>query len=85
MTRHKPTYITGQDLKKNIPTPSEGCISSGFLKSSIDNFHSIKIFNLSDKSDFLRLFYREGDKVTSETLVKLQTSKPLIVGKQCYK
>ena len=54
-------------------------------KKRIDNFQRIKTFNLSEKNDFLRLFYREDDKVTSETLVKLQTSKPLIVGKQYYK
>tara|TARA_Y100001978_G_C23569321_1_gene373286 strand:- start:335 stop:655 length:321 start_codon:yes stop_codon:yes gene_type:complete len=39
-------------LKKNIPTLSERCINSGLSKRVFDNFHRIKIFNLSEKKPF---------------------------------
>ena len=83
--KNKLTYKIGQSLKKSIQILSQVCINSGLLKWRLDNFHRVKILNLSEKNIFLRFLYREGKKGTCETRVRLQTSKPLIVGKQYYK
>ena len=74
--RNKQTYKTGQNLKSNIPRPSQECISSGFLKQRIDNCHRIKIFNLSEKNTFLRFLHEDADKVTKQTRDKHKGLNP---------
>ena len=41
-------------FEENIPTLSQVCISSGFRKRRIENFHNIKRFNLSTISSLRR-------------------------------
>ena len=74
--KHKPTYKTGQHLKKSIPTLSEKCISSGFAKKRFDYFQSIKIFNFIEKSIFLRFLHEDADKVTKQNRDKHEGLNP---------
>ena len=61
---------TGQSWKSNIPRPSQVCINSGFLKWRINNFHRVKIFNLSEKNTCLQFLHGDTDKFTKQTCDK---------------
>ena len=65
-------------LKRSNPQPLQRCISSWRVKRRMNNFHRIKIFNLSEKNDFLRFLHEDADKVTKQTRDTHKGLKPII-------
>ena len=54
-------------FENKIPRPSQLCISSGFVKQRFNYFQSIKIFDIVEKTIFLRFLHEDTDKVRKQT------------------